>query len=182
MADDLMDVDHLLHCRQIDDPGLCSRLYEELRRQSSSEFEPAGKSIRKGNYKLYPERNRSAALTELVDLIRVETEHFVAEANGEHPWFDLRPDVLDIRVWANFLKEGGHLVAHIHPNGWMTGVFYVDAPEGTAAIELGPSPHSMTHRIQPQTGMLLMFPSFFFHRTEPNLSSEPRVSIAFDLV
>ena len=35
---------------------------------------------------------------------------------------------------------------------------------------------------QPEEGLMLLFPSHFWHRTIPFVDSEPRISIAFDLV
>jgi hypothetical protein len=36
--------------------------------------------------------------------------------------------------------------------------------------------------IRPEEGMLVLFPSYFYHRTIPFESTEERISIAFDAV
>ena len=36
--------------------------------------------------------------------------------------------------------------------------------------------------VRPQEGTLLLFPSYFWHRTIPFDSAEQRISIAFDLI
>ena len=36
--------------------------------------------------------------------------------------------------------------------------------------------------IKPEPGMMVMFPSYMFHRTIPFQSDETRISIAFDVV
>lgn len=38
-----------------------------------------------------------------------------------------------------------------------------------------------TRKIQPVAGMMLLFPSYFWHRTIPFDSAQERLSIAFDL-
>ncbi|MEM8744418.1 MAG: putative 2OG-Fe(II) oxygenase, partial [Pseudomonadota bacterium] len=35
---------------------------------------------------------------------------------------------------------------------------------------------------QPSEGMIVLFPSYFYHRTEPFESDEKRISIAFDII
>jgi hypothetical protein len=36
--------------------------------------------------------------------------------------------------------------------------------------------------IRPETGLLVLFPSYVYHRVLPFSSSEPRMSVAFDAV
>jgi len=36
--------------------------------------------------------------------------------------------------------------------------------------------------IRPREGLMLLFPSYFYHRTVPFSAAEPRVSIAFDAI
>ena len=36
--------------------------------------------------------------------------------------------------------------------------------------------------IQPEEGLLLLFPSYFYHRTLPFTSGQQRISISFDVV
>jgi hypothetical protein len=40
----------------------------------------------------------------------------------------------------------------------------------------------MVHRLQPREGRLLIFPGYFFHNTIPFVSTQRRISIAFDLI
>jgi hypothetical protein len=40
----------------------------------------------------------------------------------------------------------------------------------------------MVHRLQPREGRLLIFPGYFFHNTIPFVSTQRRISIAFDLM
>ena len=36
--------------------------------------------------------------------------------------------------------------------------------------------------IQPEPGLMLLFPSYFYHRTVPFESADPRISISFDIL
>jgi hypothetical protein len=56
-------------------------------------------------------------------------------------------------------------------------------------IEFGEPYWDIAHNVQPElktfqpeAGMLLLFPSYFYHRTLPFTSDQQRISIAFDVV
>jgi uncharacterized protein (TIGR02466 family) len=98
-------------------------------------------------------------------------------------------------MWANILESEGFQVPHIHPSGWLSAVYYVRVPgvvrsDGHAGwIEFGEPYTDIFHSVRPETlalrpedGLLLMFPSYFYHRTLPFHSDEQRISIAFDIV
>lgn len=114
---------------------------------------------------------------------------------SDHPFIANRPSEWNLTMWANVLDSEGFQVPHIHPSGWLSAVYYVQVPEvvnsdGQAGwIEFGEPYKDIAHSVQPelrairpQPGLLLLFPSYFYHRTLPFLSSEQRVSIAFDVV
>ena len=93
------------------------------------------------------------------------------------------------------MRSGGHQLAHIHPLGWMSGVYYAalppqvadDDPAQAGWIRFG-RPGALLadldglncHTIRPQEGLLVLFPSYLYHHTIPFESSERRISIAFD--
>ena len=114
-----------------------------------------------------------------------------------HPFFaqpvPVRPQ---LRSWAVLMERHGHETPHIHPDGLISGVYYVRLPEvvaqhdaaGAGWIEFGaPDPLFATRRpaptrkVQPVAGTMLLFPSYFWHRTIPFDTQEERLSIAFDL-
>ena len=73
----------------------------------------------------------------------------------------------------------------------LSGVYYALLPEEgePGAIEFGrpkpPFSAGFTPEvalIRPQAGLLVLFPSFFWHRTLPFAGGGKRVSIAFDLI
>lgn len=94
--------------------------------------------------------------------------------------------------WSVRLRRGGFHVNHIHPQGWISSAYYVDVPsevEDEAAqsgwLKFGepryPMPGGVALRaVQPRPGRLLLFPSYFWHGTNPILGDEPRLAIAFD--
>jgi uncharacterized protein (TIGR02466 family) len=114
-----------------------------------------------------------------------------------HPYLAQRPRGWRLTVWGVMLRAEGHQVAHIHPGGWVSGVYYaklpgvVGAADGDHAgwIEFGHPPLEFhgeakveVRAVKPKEGLLLLFPSYFYHRTIPYKSEEERVSIAFDVL
>jgi hypothetical protein len=93
-------------------------------------------------------------------------------------------------------RRGGHLDAHIHEGGWVSGVLYLALPEPRqlpeeGCLELGlhgddyplrTDPAQFPSRIVPiRTGDIVLFPANLFHRTLPFTDDAERFCVAFDL-
>ena len=118
-------------------------------------------------------------------------------ADSDHPFFVNTPEQFALDIWGLVLTEKGHQVPHIHPGGWLSGCYYPKLPENISAddpehhgwFEFG-RPQTLyqskaepqVHPICPKEGLLLLFPSFIFHRTIPVAMAEERISIAFDVL
>lgn len=114
----------------------------------------------------------------------------------EHPFVTHQPKSAFFDIWCVVLERGGHQVPHIHPHAWLSGVYYPQLPEALRFgegpggwLEFGNADHDFPRRIEPPTlrvrpeeGLLVLFPSYFYHRTIPFDFAGTRVSIAFDLV
>jgi uncharacterized protein (TIGR02466 family) len=103
--------------------------------------------------------------------------------------------------WYVKMQQGGHLSAHIHEIGWISGAVYLAMPTENGfegAFEYGThgddypilAPKTVkdfpTAYIMPKVGDIILFPSSLFHRTIPFYSSpftanQSRICIAFDL-
>jgi Putative 2OG-Fe(II) oxygenase len=72
----------------------------------------------------------------------------------------------------------------LRASGWLSGAYYVTLPEvihapdghragwidfGESYRDIAHSAHPELKAIQPEEGILLMFPSYFYHRTLPSL-------------
>ena len=90
------------------------------------------------------------------------------------------------------MQSGGHLSAHIHEIGWISGAVYLAMPasDGNAgAFEYGLhgddypmlGAQFAAKSVLPKVGDIILFPSSLFHRTIPFNSSNERICIAFDL-
>lgn len=96
--------------------------------------------------------------------------------------------------WANILAAGDWQAPHMHPTvgNLISGVYYVDVPEKPkpqGCIEfLNPHPvanhHgvSLTRRIHPKTGDLILFPPYYIHYVYPFQGPGERSIVAFDVI
>ncbi len=96
-------------------------------------------------------------------------------------------------AWSVRLRPGGFHTDHIHPEGWLSSACYITLPETTQAgregwIKFGepgiPTAPKLgaEHYLQPEPGMLALFPSYMWHGTVPFTQGAERLTIAFDLV
>lgn len=128
-------------------------------------------------------------------LIRREIETTIAELRAEgfaeHAIMAYEADRWALRTWGTVLSPGGYQVPHQHPLGWLSGVYYVAVPDGAdvGLLEFGAPPERIGLRaepelraITPRPGRLVVFPSWFYHRTQPFTAGSRRISIAFDVM
>ncbi len=121
------------------------------------------------------------------------------DLNGDdaHPFVARRPAEWTLSVWGVVMQSAGHQIPHIHPAAWLSGVYYPRLPEivseqdGDKAgwIEFGRPPDHFhnarqpeTLSVQPEHGLMVLFPSYFYHHTVPLEADGTRISIAFDLM
>lgn len=115
---------------------------------------------------------------------------------ANHPFLKNPPRLSTIACWSVVLPGQGRQVPHIHPAAWLSGVYYAELPgavdkkdstEGWIEFGTPPETFNLTKRtparlVKPKEGLLILFPSYFYHRTIPFQGDEERVSIAFDFV
>ena len=119
----------------------------------------------------------------------------IAEAPN-HPHLSARPAGFGIDCWANILGAQGHQTGHIHNLGWLSGVYYVTLPpavfeddaDQAGWIEFNRPGYGIPdydgvplRATRPEEGMLVLFPSYVWHRTIPFDGVGERISVAFDL-
>jgi uncharacterized protein (TIGR02466 family) len=193
-ARDLLDFDTLIQTIHIPTPSgfdSVSEFNRALARQVCAfptRFSETGTDMGRQTQELMVEPKGPLAV--LQGLIRKAVENYAV-----HP-ID-RPTQWQLDAWGTILKgvKMGERT-HIHPTAWMSGVYYVATAEVIHAtdphhagwIEFGRSPSHIHHTVKPRVrmvrpeeGLLLLFPSYFYHRVLPFNSSGARVSVAFDV-
>jgi len=104
-----------------------------------------------------------------------------------------------VGAWANVNENGNYNRSHIHPNHHWTIVYYVDigkpdqSVEPNGAVEfLDPRPavgvfdfpgitYTGTWALQPEPGLMVIFPSWLRHAVLPFYGEGTRISIAINL-
>jgi hypothetical protein len=199
-VDALMDFAGLLHTTTLTPAPLAGDLplRQAVESHPGLDWEPAGRSTVRGQQSVMldlAEGSPFHALGEAVSaLVSARMTALAADpALAGHPWFRAAPARWRLQMWATVLHEAGHQTPHIHPAGWMSGVFYLDAGQPVAAgagdilfghpqaeFALSVPPRSARHR--PRSGDVLLFPSYFFHHTVPYSGPTTRISLAFDVM
>ena len=134
---------------------------------------------------------------ELVELIDGEARSFFESELG------LTQDSLEMSgMWSNVQLDGCRHHAHIHPNSFYSGVIYLEIPQGDfidpgIIFFVDPRParlmqqadhnkHTVfsdrSYGFRPQTGLLLLFPSWLEHGTDICKigAGKRRISLSFN--
>lgn len=100
--------------------------------------------------------------------------------------------------WANISPPGDSHRPHTHPNNYLSGVYYVQTPDGANTISFD-DPRPQTNIIAPVTseitnenagqihittreGLLILFPAWLQHQVPRNKSQQARISVAFNIM
>ena len=97
--------------------------------------------------------------------------------------------------WSVRLHRDGFHTSHVHPRGWISSACYIQLPDSMTAghtaegtLSFG-APGMLTTpalpaevSVRPELGLLVLFPSYFWHGTLPFKSEQPRLTVAFDVV
>jgi uncharacterized protein (TIGR02466 family) len=101
-------------------------------------------------------------------------------------------------MWLNINFYKDYNVSHVHPFSVLSGVFYIKSLKNSGSLIFEKN-HSLEycikdqpieynlcnstfHVIPPKENTLYLFPSWYKHCVEPNLSNEERISISFNLI
>jgi tetratricopeptide (TPR) repeat protein len=199
-ARSLVDFERLIRpVRLAIPPDLNPALAEWIRHHPTLHEAPAAFSVHRGlstGELLAGEKGPIRAFERLVRAA-IEAYQQALPVDSAHPFIANRPRRWHLTMWAIVIEAEGFQVPHIHPSGWLSGVYYVTLPEAVRTqgeqragwIEFGEPYADIAHSVQPELksfqpeeGLLLLFPSYFYHRTLPFTSDRQRISISFDVV
>jgi uncharacterized protein (TIGR02466 family) len=203
----LTNCDQLVHVVDIKTPkGLAdinvfnNALTAQIRTDPSLLSNPVSKSTFGGDQTGELEMDASIFTKELLTAIQKSVaeaaEKFLGAGLESHPVMTPAKGTQTIRAWGTLLRAGGKQTSHMHPLGWLSGVYYAHLPPDMSQssaeagwLEFNRPPERLhceteprTWRYEPREGRLILFPSWFWHQTFPFESTDERVSIAFDVV
>ena len=204
-ARELMDFDRFVRPVQITPPqgftgleAFNNALCEHVLAHPTLTLSPQSHATRKGKHsgELLAEPIGPIAGLE-AEILKAAAAYRDSLADDGHPFIARRPQNWTLSVWGVVMRAAGHQIPHIHPAAWLSGVYYPRLPDAVGGdagdkagwIEFGRPPahfHNTakpeTHSVQPEPGLMVLFPSYFYHHTVPFDSDGTRISIAFDLM
>ena len=111
-----------------------------------------------------------------------------------------------VQGWPNVNRFGDYHDYHNHPHAYLSGTYYLKMPKSREKLETRGDvrPGAITfydpryganmtaikgdpyieaeYTVQPEPGLLMMWPAFVNHFVHPNLSKELRITISFNIV
>lgn len=130
--------------------------------------------------------SRDPSLRELNKRI-LELTNVYLQAQALNPWFDkLRCKTNHhISGWGVVLRDSGYQKRHVHPEGIISGVVYLQTPAQTSSTTTreGNLVFSRLEQydIIPEVGKIVFFPSYLPHETIPIQGGDERICIAFNV-
>jgi Flp pilus assembly protein TadD len=199
------DYTRLVRCYPLEPPAgfasmaeLNAALIRSLATRHHAGVQPLAETVRCGSQSLH---NLVADPDPAIQAVFTACARALAEYTGElggdarHPFTARNPGkAVMTDAWSVQLGRDGHHVNHYHDHGWISSAYYVAVPEESddAALRSGwlkfgeprfPTPGATAElHLRPVAGMLVLFPSYLWHGTNPIHGLQPRVALAFDAV
>ncbi len=151
--------------------------------------EPAGRSNRLGWNSADLAVLDRREFTELHGAVRACCRHALQQmAQGE--------SAFRLESWINIHDRGGFNFLHMHDGALLSGVFYLQVPEGSGSLvfrDPRPGPINASFKgaganahnevqLRPETGLVVLFPHWLEHYVEPHQSDIPRIAISFNVL
>jgi uncharacterized protein (TIGR02466 family) len=103
------------------------------------------------------------------------------------------------QMWGNYMKGRGFISEHNHSNSLVSGIFYLDVSNGSGATVFTDTYHGIhkminvpnekdtrynSHRftVNPKNNMLILFPSYLNHYSDPCTDGGERITISMNFL
>jgi hypothetical protein len=133
----------------------------------------------------------------LMDRIASACDVFIAGLSQvDHPWLAIRPANTTLHCSCVMTEADDFEGWHVHPTGWLNGVYYVQIPDGISGdSEVGCLAFGLPDGLVgnevaaaygrqitcPRGGLLVAFPSHTYHRTFAHGCEGKRIAVTFEL-
>lgn len=139
----------------------------------------------------FPKWGGEAAKTVIDRAIELANAHTMVGNSGPPPWH--------VDSWANVSGSGNFNMPHVHGGSFWSAVYYVRAGHGTGGELILHDPRMPALRmhapgvqfkgngpelrvpLQPQSGMMILFPAWLSHSVEPWDGEGHRISVAMNI-
>jgi hypothetical protein len=132
----------------------------------------------------------------LTSIASALNEHIARLSELDHPWLRICPEKTTLHCSCVMTEAADFEDWHVHPTGWLNGVYYVRIPEGISdqsnagclafglPDKLAGSKAAEAYGRQvicPRGGLLVAFPSHTYHRTYAHGCEGKRIAVTFEL-
>lgn len=178
-------------------------LARDVAHHSRQRWEPAGLAARSAFLSGELSADDTPAIRGFLQALRAQLDTFRGTCRSDEPAARGDPFLRAmphgetlLHAWSTLAPAAGHIDTHIHEQSWLSGAYYLEVPpsihdgdpDQAGWIEFGrpfgtlpPAPQSLLRSVCPRPGLLLLFPSYLFHRTRPFEGPGVRISLSFDL-
>lgn len=206
-AGELLDFDRLIYQHQFEAPdgfgsidAFNQALFDHVKNHESLQTSKTNRGLTAGagTQELF-DGEITPVLASFQKMIHMAIDGYKASipVDPSHPFLSRQPKSVHVTCWATLFQSSGFMDTHFHPPGWLSGVYYPQLPDaveksaddhqgwiefGRAYYRVGSTDEPPIRLIKPNPGLMILFPSYFGHRTVPFQSSETRMSVAFDIL
>jgi uncharacterized protein (TIGR02466 family) len=167
--------------------SLVGLLISELKNNRTLVLNRAGKPTISGlqTHEVFSNTN-SPSFRELRIRILRSCEAYI-KSQERNSWLNvLRSDsARRLSGWGVILRDGGYQKRHVHPEGIISGVVYLQTPDLTSSNKTneGNLVFSLDKSLEiiPAVGNMVLFPSYLPHETIAIHGNEERICIAFNV-
>ena len=201
---ELCDPNKFIYATEIESPNseyslvdFNRQLNSELTKLHNSKQHPLDQSLINGTQTigdLFPSKSHYLNLLDLEIKKQVESYISYFTHNKKHPFLKHVASSFQYQgSWSVLLQKQGFHKNHYHSEGWISGPYYNQIPNavegnGEGWIEFGIPEFNMRDKLEadyvvkPKDGLLVLFPSYFWHGTRPFTTNETRMTVAFDVI
>lgn len=159
--------------------------------KSNSDFYYNGKTTHGTGFDLQKDSKYSG----FTEFVKLKGRQFLDEQGFDSGKVNFNP-----YFFLNSFMQGSNHPRHVHSQCTISGIFYLQTPEGSANLRFTPNqpfrdffdymflvkdPNNYYSKsfydYAPFPGLLLMWPAWLYHEVQPNTSVDPRISIVFNL-
>jgi len=172
------------------------KINQKLKKYIFQEKEKNPEGAKKSNVNGWHSENFDLKDPGLSDFIN-EVSKYIGEAIKDMGW-DLDTQLVKITsMWAIINNKNAFNEKHHHGNSALSAAYYVKAEDNAgdivffdprqANVFYHPSSkkanniNAQVQSVTPKPGTLVLFPSYLEHKVDPNLSSEERIVISFNI-
>jgi tetratricopeptide (TPR) repeat protein len=175
----------------------------ELAPLHRSSQRPLSQSLRGGSQTARNLPADNPVVQAFMSMIDAPTRDYIArlrDADRVHPTDRRKSHAHRIAgSWSVRLEPGGFHINHVHPQGWLSSAYYIGLPVGTKPrvvddahmrdgwLKFGEPGMAVPgcepeQFVEPKAGLLVLFPSYFWHGTVPFEDGGRRLTAAFDVL